>query len=413
MKNIDIKITRKAFIKKSLLAAGSAAVLTGGSALAGCSDDSSGSKKNGNGPSENTVYVVKNGSYASNISKLFEMIGGIESIIDKDDVVVIKGNAQWPCQGYTHTGCIKAVIDEIYLAYPDFSGEIFICDNVQAYDANTAFNSTGNNRDRNWADHNWTTLAANYQSDGKKVTTKKWVSTTTTITGPADVSSSGTDGWIRHYFSDFHGVKTYLSYPVFLSSQVSGRVIDMKNGVWENGSYTGRKVKTIFMPTLNNHGNGIDDADYAGVTSAIKSFFGATELHGSVGGSFTFNSVQYLNVHSATYGQSSTTGSTYAGELAAWFINNFYKPVLYITAAMWTGHGSRSWPDATETKTVLACTNPATLDYVACRDVIGPLNPNLNPNNTNNTRRQILGCISGGVGTIEPGQFEVITHNFS
>jgi hypothetical protein len=27
-------------------------------------------------------------------------------------------------------------------------------------------------------------------------------------------------------------------------------MIDMKNGVWENGSYTGRKVKAIFMPTL-------------------------------------------------------------------------------------------------------------------------------------------------------------------
>jgi len=50
-------------------------------------------------------------------AKLWDMLGGVERYIGPNDVVVIKGNAQWPNQGYTHTGCIKAVIDRI-LATP-------------------------------------------------------------------------------------------------------------------------------------------------------------------------------------------------------------------------------------------------------------------------------------------------------
>ena len=372
-----------------------------------------------NGPLDNAVYIVKNGDCFQNIKKLFEMMGGIKTIINEGDVVVIKGNGQWPNQGYTHTGCIKAVIDEIFLAYPAFSGEIFICDNIQAYDnaGQNGFDSTSGYRTRNWIDHNWDSLALYYRGLSKKVTSRRWLNNTdsTVITGPANLAA-GADGWIREYFT-FHGSQAYLSYPLFRSELVTDRIIDMKNGVWEGGAgggYSGRKVKTIFMPTLNNHGYSVSDEDYAGVTSAIKSFFGATEAHNSVGGSFN----GYKNIHNASYDTGGTAnGAYYAGELAARFIKNQYKPNLYITAAMFTGHASRTG-DATETKTVLACTNPATLDYVACRDVMGPLNPKLNPailngdSTFNRTRKQIEGCIYGGIGTITEGEYSVRTYSF-
>ena len=146
----------------------------------------------------------------------------------------------------------------------------------------------------------------------------------------------------------------------------------------------------------------------AGITSAIKCFFGATEIHG--GGSGNLNG--YFNIHSASYGQGS---ALYAGELAARYINpmyGMYSPVLYITCAMWSGHESRTG-GAVETKAVLACTNPATLDFVAGRDVMGPHNSNLNPIYNNNTRRQIVGCMSGGVGTIIEGKYSVVSYEFS
>jgi hypothetical protein len=94
------------------------------------------------------------------------------------------------------------------------------------------------------------------------------------------------------------------------------------------------------------------------------------------------------------------------------YLNTLYSPVLYITAAMWSGWSGRTGP-AAQTNTVLACTNPVTLDYVSCRDVISPHASWLNPDQNNNTRKQILGCNSQGIGTIDPAQFEVITYDFN
>ncbi len=341
------------------------------------------------------VYLVKNGDYIQNTIKLWDLLGGPSGYISPTDVVVIKGNAQWWNQGYTHTGCIKGVIDKI-LEIRDFSGEIVVCDNVQSRSDNLGqlgFDAEAQYRNHNWADHNWNSLAEEYQAIGKPVSVKKWENSNADIAGPADG-----EGWIRDFFN-FHGLDTYLSYPIFESPINPGRMIDLKNGVWDGGKYTGRSVKTIFMPTLNNHGNG--SGDYAGITSAIKSFFGATEIHDS-------RFKNHYNIHVSSFSQDR---ADYAGELTARYINTMYSPVLYITSAMWSGHSSRTG-DATETKTVLACENPVTLDYVACRDVISPYASYLDPDQDNNTRKQILGCISGGIGTIDPAAFEVISYDF-
>lgn len=353
-----------------------------------------------------TVYKVNNGDSFQNIAKLFQLMGGIGNFIDATDTVVIKGNGQWPYQGYTHTGCIKAVVDEI-LAIPGFSGEVLICDNTQAYGSAgmTGFDAQAWARDRNWASKNWNELAADYQTAGKSVAAKRWVSGGPSLTSPLS-STPGSDGWVREYFS-FKTLpnEVYLSYPIFESPLTPGRWIDMKNGIWQGGGYTGAKVKAIFMPTLNNHGDkGVTGGDYAGATSAIKSFFGATEITG--GADHTVSG--RMNIHGSTFSQDR---ADWAGELVAKFINDFYAPVLYITAAMWSGWESR-WDQAAETKTVLACTNPVTLDYVACKQVLWPAHPAftfLDPDQNNNTRNQILGCLSGGIGTIDPAYFSVVS----
>jgi len=351
------------------------------------------------------VYKVRNGDCFQNTAKLWEMLDGPAKYIGADDIVVIKGNSQWPNQGYTHTGCIKGIIDQV-LGIPGFAGEILICDNIQTKVAsgNTGFDATVDNRNHNWADDNWDSLAAEYQASGKPVATKRWAN------GPwRDVSfpsfstwnPADGEGWGRSFFS-FNGRPTFISYPVFASPLTPGRMIDMKNGVWENGVYTGRRVKAIFMPTLNNHGYGSED--YAGVTSAIKSFFGATEIPSGDNGVWN----GYYHIHSSSYTQFSAQS---AGELVGRFMNTLYAPGLYVTAAMWSGWFSRTG-DAAETNTVLACENPVTLDYVSCRDVISPYASWLNPDQNNNTRLQILGCMSQGIGTIDPTQFEVITYDF-
>lgn len=356
------------------------------------------------------VYKVVNGNCFQNIAKLLEMMGGIGRYISPTDVVVIKGNAQWPNQGYTNTGCIKAVIDAI-LQIPGFSGEVLICDNVQGYGnaGQLGFDATPGYRVHNWPDHNWNSLAADYASKGKPVATKKWINGNwrTLPSAPPCFSSwnpTGGEDWSRSFFY-YNSRPTYLSYPVFRSPINPGRMIDLKKGVWENGAYTGRRVRTICMPTLNNHGTGTSED--VGITSAIKSFFGATEIH--TGQSSAWNG--FYNIHSSG-GYSTTLFPKATGELPGIFVKTLYSPVLYITSAMWSGWYSRIG-DAAETKTVLACENPVTLDYVASRDVISPFARWLNPDQTTHTRQQILGCQGQGIGTINSQEFEVITYDFS
>ena len=352
------------------------------------------------------VYQVKNGDSFQNTAKLWELLDGPARYIGPSDMVVIKGNAQWPNQGYTHTGCIKGVIDSI-LAIPGFSGEILICDNIQVYGGTgaTAFDATPAKRNHNWADHNWSSLAAQYQANHQPVAAKKWtIGPWRNITYPGFSGWNPADGegWSRDFFS-FHGRPTFLSYPVFESPLTPGRMIDLKNGVWEKGSYTGRRVRTIVMPTLNNHGWA--NEDYAGVTSAIKSFFGATEIPNGVDGIWN----GYYDIHSSSYTQAS---ALCAGELAGRYIQTLCAPSLYITAAMWSGWYSRT-DDAVATNTVLACENPVSLDYIACRDVISPHADWLNPDQDNHTRQQQLGCNSLGIGTLDPQNIEIITYDFN
>jgi hypothetical protein len=370
------------------------------------------------------VYLVRNGDCFQNVAKLIEMAGAITRYVGKDDVVVIKGNAQWPNQGYTHTGCIKAVVDAI-LQIPGFSGEVLICDNVQfktEWTDTTGFNASLPNRAHNYPDYNWSSLAATYPS---RVAVVKWRNDDRwrTPSGPMPSFSAwdpaNGNGWSRSFFT-FHSQPTLLSSPVFLSPLTPGRMIDLQRGVWENGAYTDRRVRVICMPTLNNHNEDLG-SDVAGVTSAIKSMFGATEILGSVNGITN----GYYNMHSACNVGGAAYFSQYAGELSGMHFSTFFAPALYITAAMWSGWRARSSSNdafATETKTVLACENPVTLDYVSCRYVINPcIPPNadplktnyLNPDINNETRRQILGCNSQGIGTIDPSRFEVIVHDFA
>jgi len=352
------------------------------------------------------VYKVMNGDCFQNIAKLWDMLDGPQKYIGATDVVVIKANAQWPNQGYTHTGCIKAVIDRI-LQIPGFSGEILICDNVQNQVAPGAlgFDATANNRVNNWPDKNWEELAQDYQTNSKPVGVVRWSNApwrAITFPGVSTWNPANGPGWTRTFFT-YNGRPTFLSYPIFQSPLNPSRLIDMKNGVWENGAYTGRKVKAIFMPTLNNHGEG--SQDYAGITSAIKSFFGATEI--PVYQDYTWNN--YYHIHSNSFTQQAAVS---AGELVGRFIKTQYSPVLYITAAMFTGWYNRTGP-AAETKTVLACENPASLDFISTRDVISPYASWLNPTQNNNTSQQILGCSGMGIGTADPQQMDVVTFDFN
>ena len=100
-------------------------------------------------------------------------------------------------------------------------------------------------------------------------------------TGPADLAA-GKHGWVRATYTTTANSRTVRVPHALLRSAYSGNVIDLKNGVWNNGSYTGQPVKVIFLPTLNNHGS-FGSEDYAGPTSALKCHLGIVEFAGSSG----------------------------------------------------------------------------------------------------------------------------------
>ena len=358
------------------------------------------------------IYVARNGTPVTNVQNVIALAGGIQRFIDYDDAVVLKPNGQWPNQGYTHTLCIKALIDLIINRPGGFGGEIIIAEHVHrdptaALTGSYCWNMSAGNRLRNWPDMNYFELIQYYHSWGilNVAAIPLYDSGSgdfSAVSGPAALSS-GRHGWVRaSYTAASNGRKVRLSHPV-LYSGFSGKWIDLKNGVWENGAYNGQKVKLIVLPTLNNHGS-LDAEDYAGPTSAIKSHLGIVDFTGDSNTPYTLHSV----------GFNAPVRPEALGESVGYLITRILSPAFYMTCAEYTGYGGRTGSTATQTKTVGLCTDPATLDYWMCKHVMFPCRTNqvfMNPDNDYNLRKTLVGCRSMGLGTLN--EAEITAHQIT
>jgi uncharacterized protein (DUF362 family) len=122
------------------------------------------------------IYVARNGTPITNVQRVIALAGGIQNFIGYDDAVVLKPNGQWPLQGYTHTECMKALIDVILNRPGGFGGEIIIAEHVHrapppasdnALNTNYCWNmSTGYNRTNNWPNMNYFELVDDYHTRG-------------------------------------------------------------------------------------------------------------------------------------------------------------------------------------------------------------------------------------------------------
>jgi hypothetical protein len=347
------------------------------------------------------VYVACNGTPVTNVQAAISLAGGIQSFVDQDDIVVVKPNGQWPLQGYTHTECMKTLIDVILNRPAGFTGEVIIAEHVHRSPA-TAMNgsycwnmSSGHNRTNNWADMNYLELVADYHSKGiSNVTASPLYDSGqggfVAVTGPGDLSA-GQQGWVRtSYATAANGRTCRLSHPI-LRSVYSNKLIDLQHGVWESGVYNGQQVKLIFMPTLNNHGS-FGSEDYAGPTSALKCHLGIVEFAGS--GGYDLHGVGYSHPRSPRA----------MGESVGHLITAVVSPTLYLTCAEYTGYRGRTDSTAEHTRTVGLCADPVTLDYWMCKYVMYPCATSqdfMNPDNDNNLREALIGCNGKGVGAID------------
>jgi len=348
------------------------------------------------------IYVARNGTPATNVQAVIDLAGGIVSFVDYDDVVVLNPNGQWKNQGYTHTQCMKALIDVILGRPGGFGGEVIIAEHVHR-DSSTAmsgsfcWNMSTSNRHNNWPDMNYLELVADYHSQGvDRVTaiplfdvgqSSDWEA----VDGPGSLSP-GKHGWVRTTYQTVNtNNRTVKLSHAILRSAYSGKLIDLSagGGVWEGGGYNGQQVKLIFLPTLNNHGASGNE-DYAGPTSAVKCHLGIVEFAGSGGD----------NLHGVGYSHGRPDA---VGESVGYLITEIINPTFYLTCAEYTGHRSRTSSTAAHTKTVGLCTDPVTLDYWMCKYVAYPIDdqPLFNPDNDNKLRETLLGCHSKGVGTLD------------
>ncbi len=345
------------------------------------------------------VYVVSDGSPEENIKKILHMMGGIGAFIDKNDIVVIKPNAQRYNQGMTNTDAIKGFID-LVLAIEGFSGEIIIAENHQ-YQDDACCGWTTENRNGQF---NLYELVEHYQKNGIANVTKYHWHVAGPCTYPLQGNGQGDrrvtgpeqgDGyvWLEEcaYLSP-SGRKCVMTYPVF-TSEYSGIRIDLKNGAWQNGTYlTDRKVKFINFSALNHHGR------YAGVSASVKNLMGVVDMTCGFPGdrlNDTYNT-HHIGVsrkihwlHHGHWRIRKYKGRLrymfedfcyrdfhHTGGALGYFMANIRSPDLNIIAADLVGWGDRRKLEmAFRPKAVLASQDPVALDYIAAREILYPNTP--------------------------------------
>lgn len=380
------------------------------------------------------VFVASNGTPQENVSKVIELMGGIDRYIGVNDIVVLKPNGQWWNQGRTNLAAMKGFID-LVLNLPGFNGEVIIAENHHFMNDKLPENEKDNvrgwtelgeiNNDIDGIAHNLNTLVELYQGKGCLNVTKchwrdggakrdKWGNGQN---GGIVRSPAEGDGYvwseIEYSFSGYFGFKKWpvrMTYPIFTSS-FSGITIDFKNGAFSRdgrggGSYLhDRQIKFINFPVLNTHGWD------TGITSAIKNYMGVTDLSCGYWG---YEPKGYFNIHDCG-------GEHYpyakAGPLGH-FMKTIRKADLNIVTAEWVGWGDRTdTSKAVRTRTILAGLDPVALDYYSAKYLVYPHSRQKklhDPDYARSRTRQFLelarDCI--GEGALEEKYISVKTHNF-
>ncbi|MCP4650120.1 MAG: DUF362 domain-containing protein [PVC group bacterium] len=372
------------------------------------------------------IYHAQNGTPEQNTAKVIEMMGGIERSIGKEDIVVIKPNAQWWNQGMTNTNSMKMFI-ELVLAIPGFKGEVIIAENHHCYGPKNTCNIRGWNTQMRNGDYNYNELIDYFQDKGHANVTKyHWINggpfglddtlkakvlrpikelvkkikgyrERKTISHPREG-----DGyvWTDIEFT-YAGKKTKMSYPIFTSAY-SGVRIDFKNGAWKNGKYTGQPVKFINFAVLNHH------SDFAGVTSSVKNYLGVVDM------TCGYQGVEPQGYHNFHY-----IGIPGLGGAVGTFMNTIRKADLNIVTAEWVGFGSRTDTDlAAKPKAIIASTDPVALDYYGAKNILYPLGGRVShlndPDDRNGPFRKYLElCHAQGIGTLDEAKMNVKKFDFN
>ncbi|MBN2544966.1 MAG: DUF362 domain-containing protein [Spirochaetes bacterium] len=371
------------------------------------------------------IYRCVNGTPSENMKKVIELLGGIEKIIDKNDIVIIKPNVQWWNQGVPNLSALKTLVDIIMQRSGGFTGEVILAENSHRGPKPWESENSGwaakfeRNSDINGI-INYNELCSLLKKDyGNNLTVSHWLDVdfeAKRIYHPCEgagyVYCDGTKGVPLIEFNNSSTGGNYrsviMTYPIFKTDK--GTIVDFKNGVWDKGKYTKQPVKFINFPALNHH------SDYCGVTSAVKNYLGITDLSGGSdpdnNGKLTAN---YYNFHSFAFNKWSPgpKSGMLGGEVAC-FMNKIRKADLNIVSAEWIGIISRTDLPAARTKAILASTDPVALDYHSCKYILY-YNSHIPVHDVSNKKSPVYQylkeCSNYGVGQIDEEFIKVISYD--
>jgi hypothetical protein len=351
------------------------------------------------------IYLSQGKTPAANIDAVLEKMGGIEKIVGKDDVVLIKVSAQWWNQGMTNVAAVKRVIEQI-LAIEGFAGEVVVFENThfRLADGSGLSRAWTHPSARNVDVEGWTKL-------GDLIDHFKNFDAPVSFVGLVDAGPNELAEGTWHDPGRAHGVyggdgrapiapgetrdgyhwdfarafrlkrswvdhaQTPLSWPVFTSPR-SGLLIDFKDGVikreGEKRVPAQRKLTWINMTTANQHND-------TGFTGCCKSAMGVVDMSAGWLGTDPrvrgYQSVHFFGFPDALWRM--------AGPLAD-FAKRVRAPDLYLAVAEWVAatppSGWREGADirieassAFRKRTVVAGTDPVAIDSWCVRNLLMPI----------------------------------------
>ena len=275
--------------------------------------------------------------YRSNVETA---TSGPSGMIGRDDVVLIKVNAQWKYRGCTNSDLIRGLIQRI-LGHPGkFRGEVVIIENGQGRgslncDTSASYGDASVQANANDRTHSFVYLVDQIFKDPR-------------------VSYYLLDG-IRETFigADDHVTNGYrkfedVSYPCFTTK--GGHRVELREGIWQGSGYT-QKLKLINVPVLKTH-------DGSEITASLKHFYGIVSM---------------------ADGNSSLRHYDGLGTSCGKMVVSVRTPILNIMDAIWVSHLSlKGYPADTTFRAnqIMASQDPVALDYYAAKKILYPIDNN-------------------------------------
>jgi hypothetical protein len=307
-----------------------------------------------------TIFRCVSGNPGENLHKVLELAGGVEKLVGQNDIFVIKPNLQWWNQGSPNIAATEALIESIF-ERPGFAGEVIIGENTHRGKEpwkNTGW-STHFVRNSDLPEvHNFNDLAARLKLKyGDRFSVCHWIDVGVggkRVFGPREgagyIYCDGSNG--APLLTMDNGMQgpdrrsVIMSYPIFISDK--GTVVDLKNGIWEKGSFTQQPLKFINLSAVNHH------SGYCGITSAVKNYFGVTDISYGAdpfkGGKL---SGEYYNFHAFAFNEwAKGPVPGMMGAEIGMFMNTVRKADLNIATAEWVGLSSRTDPPIARTRAI-------------------------------------------------------------